>query len=354
MKILVINPGSTSTKIAVYNSREVQFETTITHSAKQLSKFKQIIDQLDFRKQIICDELRRNAISLNFNAIIARGGLIKPIPGGVYSINEKMKLDVLTPMRHHASNLGCLIASEIAQKQETPCPAFIADPGVVDERQEIAKVSGFPLLPKIAISHVLNQRAIGRQYAREQQVEYDSLNLIISHIGGGISIGVHQQGKIIDVNNALDGDGPFSPERAGTLPSGALIDLCFSGKYTQDELKKKIAGHAGLMAYLNSTDLRIILKRIEKGDKKAQFIVEAMVYNIAKYIGAAATVLKGNIDAILLTGGIAYSEYVINLLKERIIFLAPIAVYPGEKEMEALALNALAVLNGQLEAKEYQ
>lgn len=354
MKILVINPGSTSTKIAVYNNQEILFETTITHTAKQLSKFNRIMDQLDFRQQIICSELKKHMIPLDFNAIIARGGLIKPIPGGVYHINEKMKLEVLTPMRHHASNLGCLIASEIAKKQEIPCPAFIADPGVVDERQEIAKISGLPSLPKIAISHVLNQRAIGRQYAREQQVEYDSLNLIIIHIGGGISIGVHQNGEIIDVNNALDGDGPFSPERAGTLPSGALIDLCFSGKYTQEELKKKIAGQAGLLAYLNTTDLRTVLKRIEKGDTKAQFIVEAMAYNIAKYIGAAATVLKGKIDAILLTGGMAYSEYVVDLIKERIAFLAPIAVYPGEKEMEALALNALAVLNGRFEAKEYE
>ncbi len=354
MKILVINPGSTSTKIAVYENREVVFESTIIHTVEQLSEFKQTIDQLEYRKQIICDELKKNVIPLSFNAIIARGGLIKPIPGGVYYINDKMKLDVLTPMRHHASNLGCLIASEIAEKQENPCPAFIADPGVVDERQDLAKVTGLPLLPKIAISHVLNQRAIGRQYAREQQKEYDSLNLIIIHLGGGISIGVHQQGKIIDVNNALDGDGPFSPERAGTLPSGALIDLCFSGKYTQEELKKKIAGQAGLVAYLNTTDLRIILKRIETGDKKAQFIVEAMVYNIAKYIGAAATVLKGEIDAILLTGGMANSEYVINLLIDRISFLAPIAVYPGEKEMEALALNALAVLNGRFKAKEYK
>ncbi|NMA73347.1 MAG: butyrate kinase [Bacteroidales bacterium] len=354
MKILVINPGSTSTKIAVYKNREFVFESTIIHTVEQLSEFKQTIDQLEYRKQIICDELKKNVIPLSFNAIIARGGLIKPIPGGVYYINDKMKLDVLTPMRHHASNLGCLIASEIAEKQEIPCPAFIADPGVVDERQDLAKVTGLPLLPKIAISHVLNQRAIGRQYAREQQKEYDSLNLIIIHLGGGISIGVHQQGKIIDVNNALDGDGPFSPERAGTLPSGALIDLCFSGKYTQEELKKKIAGQAGLVAYLNTTDLRIILKRIETGDKKAQFIVEAMVYNIAKYIGAVATVLKGEIDAILLTGGMANSEYVINLLTDRISFLAPIAVYPGEKEMEALALNALAVLNGRFKAKEYK
>ncbi|MCK9179426.1 MAG: butyrate kinase [Bacteroides sp.] len=353
MKILVINPGSTSTKVAVYNEEIALFSTTITHSPHELAKYKQVIDQFDFRKEMVCNELKSNNIAFNFDAIVARGGIIKPILGGVYLVNEKMKKDVLSPMRHHACNLGCLIADEIAKKQSPKCPTFIADPGTVDELEDIARITGSPLLPKIVIAHTLNQRAVSRRYAKEKNLDYDKLNLIVAHLGGGISIGVHKKGKIIDVNNALDGEGPFSPERAGTLPAGALVDLCFSGKLTQLELKQRIVGKAGIMGHLGTTDIKDVLERIEGGDQKAKLVLDAMIYNIAKSIGALATVLKGEIDAILLTGGIAYSDYIIQSLKERIDFLSEVYVYPGEDEMEALALNAIAVLNGDIQPKEY-
>ena len=309
MKILVINPGSTSTKIAVY--------------------------QFEFRKNLVLQELEANGIPFAFDAVIGRGGLVKPIPGGVYAVNEAMKQDTLHAMRTHACNLGGLIAAELAASLPD-CPAFIADPGVVDELEDVARISGSPLMPKITIWHALNQKAIARRFAKEQGTKYEELDLIICHLGGGISIAVHQHGKAIDANNALDGEGPFSPERAGTLPAGQLIDICYSGQFTKDELKKRISGRAGLTAHLGTTDVPAIIKAIEEGDKKA------------------ATVLYGKVDAILLTGGIAYSDYIISRLKKRISFLAPIHVYPGEGEMESLAFNALGALRGELPVQIYK
>lgn len=353
MKILVINPGSTSTKVAVFNDNRVIFNSTITHTPEELSPYKQIKDQFSFRKQSICSELQKNNITYPFDVIVARGPLTKPIEGGVYAINEQMKQDLENPMFDHPCNLGCLLADELANEQSIPCPTYIADPGLVDERHEIAKISGSPLLPRVAIAHTLNQRAIGRQYAEEQNKSYESLNLIIAHLGGGISIGVHKKGKIIDVNNALNGEGPFSPERAGTLPAGALIDLCFSGQFTQKELKQKIASQSGLLSHMGTNDIRIVYNKLLEGDKKAKLILQAMAYNIAKSIGASATVLRGEIDAILLTGGITYSDYMVDFIIKQIDFLAPIKVYPGEKEMEALALNVIAAQKGILEVKTY-
>ncbi len=353
MKILVINPGSTSTKVAVYKEEQEIFSSTITHTPEEIALYKQVKDQFHFRKQSICNELKRNNITYPFDAIVARGPLTKPIEGGVYAINEQMIQDVDNAMFDHPCNLGCLLANELANEQPQACPTYIADPGLVDERNEIAKISGSPLLPRTAIAHTLNQRAIGRQYAKEQQKDYESLNLIIAHLGGGISIGVHKKGKIIDVNNALNGEGPFSPERAGTLPAGSLIDLCFSGQFTKKELKKKIASQSGLLSHMGTNDIRIIYNKLLDGDKKAELILQAMAYNIAKSIGASATVLRGEIDAILLTGGIAYSDYIVDFIVKQTNFLAPIKVYPGEKEMEALALNALAAQKGIIETKTY-
>lgn len=246
-----------------------------------------------------------------------------------------------------------MIASKLASTLPN-CPAFIADPGVVDELEDIARITGSPLMPKITIWHALNQKAIARRFAKEQGTQYENLDLIICHLGGGISVAVHHHGRAIDANNALDGEGPFSPERAGTLPAGQLIDLCFSGQLTKDELKKRISGRAGLTAHLGTTDVPAIIQSIEKGDKKAELILDAMIYNVAKAIGASATVLCGKIDAILLTGGIAYSEYVISRLKKRISFLAPIYVYPGENEMESLAFNAIGALKGELPIQIYK
>ena len=354
MKILVINPGSTSTKMAVYEDEKPVLLRNITHSAKDLAHYGDVTEQQDFRRQLVLDELRQTGIPVEFDAVIGRGGLVKPLSGGVYEINQRMIDDTRfgCVMHNHACNLGCLIAHEIATTIPG-CRSFIADPGVVDELSPMARISGSPLMPRIAIWHALNQRAIARRYARGIGKEYEDLNLIICHLGGGISVAAHDHGKAIDTNNALDGEGPFSPERAGSLPAADLIRLCFSGKYNEKQLLKRIAGKAGLNAHLGTNDMREIMERIKQGDEHARLIVDAMLYHVAKHIAAESAVLCGNVDAILLTGGMAHSEYVISELRKRIGFLAPVYTFPGEDEMEALALNALAVLQGKREAKVY-
>ena len=352
-RLLVINPGSTSTKIAVYENETPLLVRNIRHTVEELSAFPRVIDQFEFRKSLVLRELEVNDIPFRFDAVIGRGGLVKPIPGGVYEVNEAMKRDTLHAMRTHACNLGGLIADELAAALPG-CRAFIADPGVVDELEEVARITGSPLMPRITIWHALNQKAIARRYAAEHGTRYEDLDLIVCHLGGDISVAVHRHGRAVDANNALDGEGPFSPERAGTLPAGQLIDLCFSGKFTKDELKKRISGRAGLTAHLGTTDIPAIIQFIEAGDDHARLVLDAMIYNVAKSIGAASTVLCGKVDAILLTGGIAYSDYVISRLRERISFLAPVFVYPGEDEMEALALNALGALRGELPVQVYQ
>ena len=355
MRILVINPGSTSTKVAVYDNEQPILLRNIAHTAESLASFGNITEQLDFRRQLVLDELQRSAIPLQFDAVIGRGGLVKPVSGGVYEINQRMIDDTLhgCVMHSHACNLGCLIAYEISAKIPG-CRSFIADPGVVDELSPLARISGSPLMPRIAIWHALNQRAIARRYARGIGRKYEDLNLIICHLGGGISVAAHEHGRAVDANNALDGEGPFSPERAGSLPAADLIRLCFSGKYTEEQLLKKIAGKAGLTAHLGTNDMREILDRISRGDEKAHLLVDAMLYHTAKQITAEAAVLCGDVDAILLTGGMAHSDYIVGELRRRVAFLAPVYVFPGENEMEALALNALAVLQGKRDAKNYE
>ena len=355
MKILVVNPGSTSTKMAVYDDEKPILLRNITHTAEELAPFDAITEQQDFRRQLVLDELQRSDIPLEFDAVIGRGGLVKPIAGGVYEINNQMVEDTLhgCVMHNHACNLGCLIAHEIAATIPG-CRAFIADPGVVDELTPLARISGSPLMPRICIWHALNQRAIARRYARGIGREYEDLNLIICHLGGGISVAAHEHGRAIDANNALDGEGPFSPERAGSLPAADLIRLCYSGKYTEKQLLKRIAGQAGLTAHLGTNNMREILQRIKDGDEQAQLLVDAMLYHTAKQIASEAAVLCGQIDAILLTGGMAHSDYIVSELRRRIGFLAPVYTFPGENEMEALALNALAVLQGKRKAKTYE
>ena len=353
-RILVINPGSTSTKVAVYIGDSPLQVSTIRHKPEELKLFEQVVDQKDFRRQIILDWLKENNIPFSFDAIIGRGGLAKPVRGGVYRVNRKMCYDTYYAMRKHACNLGCIIAAELATKLGTGCKAYIADPGVVDELLPEARISGSPLMPRICIWHALNQRAIARRYAKSIGKKYEDLNLIICHLGGGISVAAHEHGRAIDANNALDGEGPFSPERAGTLPAADLIHLCFSGRYTEDQLKKRVAGQAGLMAHLGTTDIPEIMRMIENGDQHAKLLIDAMIYHTARSIAAEGAVLKGKVDAILLTGGIAYSEYITQGLRERVEFIAPVHIFPGEDEMKALALNALAVLRGEREAKEYE
>ncbi|MBR5656135.1 MAG: butyrate kinase [Prevotella sp.] len=352
MYILVINPGSTSTKIAVYDDTKPMLLRSIQHTPEELSQYEEITDQFEFRKQIVINELKRMNVPFDFAAVIGRGGLAKPVAGGVYEINQKMLDDTRAAIHKHACDLGCIIAYEIA-KDIPGCRSFIADPGVVDELNDYARISGSPLMNRICIWHALNQRAIARRFANEIGKEYEDLNLIICHLGGGISIAAHDHGRAVDANNALDGEGPFSPERAGSLPAADLIRLCFSGKYTEAQLLKRIAGQAGLNAHLGTNDMKDLEKRIEEGDEHTKLIVDAMIYHTAKNIAAESAVLCGKIDAILLTGGLARSQYVIKRLRERIDFLAPTYCYPGEDEMEALASNAWEVLQGHREARVY-
>lgn len=351
-KILAINPGSTSTKISLADDDQPVFVADITHSQEELSKFKRISDQFHFRKQVVIEELKKRNIPLDFDAVIGRGGLAKPVPSGVFSITEKMILDQQQAIHQHVCDLGCMIADEIAR--EIPgCRSFVADPGVVDEMEPEARISGSPLMPRMCIWHALNQKAIGRRFAKDMGTTYEKLNLIICHLGGGISIAAHDHGRAVDANNALDGEGPFSPERAGSLPAADLIRLCFSGKYTEDQLLKKVSGQAGLIAHLGTNDLKEIMNWIKAGDKHAELIVSAMIWHIAKNIAAEGAVLYGKINAILLTGGMAKCDYIIERLRRRLSYLAPIYVYPGQDEMLALTENALAVLCGERTAREY-
>ena len=350
--ILAINPGSTSTKIAVYKNETAVLQRNIKHSIEDLAKFEHAIDQREFRRDLVIRELESMGIPMKFDAIIGRGGLSRPVKGGVYEVNEQMCKDTYQAIRRHACNLGCIIAYELAARIPD-CKAYIADPGMVDELDDVARITGSPLMPRIAIWHALNQRAVARRHAKAMGCQYKDLDLIICHLGGGISIAAHRKGQAVDANNALDGEGPLSPERAGTLPAADLIHLCYSGRYTENELLKKIAGKAGLVAHLGTNDVREILKRIEGGDKHAELLIDAMIYQTAKTIAGLSVVFCGKFDAIILTGGMANSEYITSRLRQRLEFLAPIYIYPGEDEMSALAQNALDILRGERGAKQY-
>jgi len=336
----------------VYENENRLFVTTFYHSPETLSPFPTILSQYGYRKELIVNELKKENLFSDFAAIVGRGGLLKPIASGVYEVNEAMKNDLRNATMQHACNLGGLLAEDIALLIPG-CKAYIADPVVVDELEDVARISGSPLMMRKSVFHALNHKAIARKYACSVNKKYEELDLIVAHLGGGISVAAHRQGRVIDVNNALEGSGPFSPERAGTLPARQLADLCFSGDYTIEEIKKMITGRGGLMAHLGTTDARDVVKRISEGDARAELVLKSMIYNIAKEIGAMSVVLHGKVDAILLTGGISYNDYCINKLKEYIAFIAPVCVFPGEDEMEALAFNALGVLRGKLNCKEY-
>jgi butyrate kinase len=353
-KILVINPGSTSTKIAVYEDTTSLFQQTLRHSTEELSPYPHILDQYQFRKNLITTALEEHNIPVSsLDAIVARGGLLYPLEGGCYRVNERMIQDLKDAvMGEHASNLGALIAKTIGE--EINKPAFIVDPVVVDEFEPLARYSGLPELPRKSIFHALNQKAVARRIAKELHTEYTECNVIVAHLGGGISIGAHKHGRVVDVNNALDGDGPFSPERSGGLPVGQLVRLCFSGNYPLADVKKMIKGNGGLVAYLGTNDGREVTERIQRGDHKAEEVYKAMAYQVAKEIGAMATVLKGNVDVIVLTGGLAYDTQLVSWIEERVQFIAPIKIVPGEGEMIALLEGALLVLRGEKQAKEYQ
>lgn len=353
-RILVVNPGSTSTKIAVYDNEKELFTETIKHSYHEMKQFETIYSQLDFRKNIVLKVLESKNIDLNsLDAIAGRGGNMKPVDGGTYLVNEAMVEDLkVGVMGQHASNLGGIIAYEIGRP--LGLKSYVVDPVVVDEFEEISRISGMPEIPRKSKDHPLNSKAVARKAAVELGGKYEELNFLTAHLGGGISIGVHRKGRIIDVNNALDGDGPFSPERTGGLPVGGLVDLCFSGKYTKKEIRKKIVGNGGLMAYLGTNDGREVKKMIQEGDKKAELIYRAMAYQISKQIGAGAAVLNGNVDAIVLTGGLAFDSEFIDWIKERVDFISKVMVYPGEYEMIALTQGIIRVLNGVEELREYK
>lgn len=352
--LLIINPGSTSTKVAVYRDQTPVFTEELAHSEADLASFAKCSDQFSFRKQAILETLRQRGFSLNdLHVVMARGGLIRPVESGVYEVNEAMRRDLQDlSLGDHASNLGGLIAADLVVEYPH-LRAFIVDPVVVDELDDVARLSGHPLFPRRSIFHALNHKAVARHYAQEQGRSYESLNLIVAHMGGGVSVAAHRQGRVVDVNNALSGEGPFSSERVGTLAAGDLLAVCLSEKYTSAELKKMLKGDGGLKAHLGTNQMLEALEREDRGDAHARLVIDAFCYNIAKYIGEMAVVLRGRVDAILMTGGIARSERICRTIHEQAAFIGPLVRYPGEDEMGALALNGLRVLRDEVTPKIY-
>ncbi len=353
--ILAINPGSTSTKIALFeNDREIWNETQ-RYDVDVLQHYPGITAQEPFRFEEIMKALTARGTDVSsLDAVVGRGGLLRPIPGGTYTVNEKMLHDLKNcTFGSHASNLGAPLAKRIADEAGGK-PAFIVDPVVVDELMDEARLSGFPGIERRSIFHALNQKAVARRAAAEMGRKYDEVNLIVAHMGGGISVGAHEKGNVIDVNNALDGEGPFTPERAGSLPAGELVKLAFSGTKEMDELLRRITGGGGLVAHLGTNDFREVERLRDEGDEKADLLFRAMAYQVAKEIGACAAVLKGDVDLVVLTGGLAHSEAFIAEIAGRIAFIAPVKVFPGEDEMKALAEGALRVLSGREKAREYE
>jgi butyrate kinase len=355
MKQLIINPGSTSTKIAVFEDEDSIFEKTLRHSNEELVKYSNVADQFEFRRNLIIKALNENNIALNsLDAAVGRGGLLKPIEGGTYAVNDKLVEDLKTnTIGEHASNLGGLIARSIGDK--AGISSYIVDPVVVDELEDVARISGHPDFERISIWHALNQKAVARRAAVEKfGKKYEDMNFVVAHLGGGISVGAHKKGRVVDVNNALNGDGAFSPERSGSLPAQQLIEGCFSGKYTEPELNKMISGNGGLNAYLGTNSAKEVSERAEAGDKRAKLIYSAMAYQVAKAIGEYAVVLDGDVDAILITGGIAYDKKFVQMIEKKVKFIADVIIYPGEDELLALAQGGLRAIRGEEPVKEYK
>lgn len=353
IKSLIINPGSTSTKIGVFEDETLLFEETLRHSTEEISQYATIFDQKDFRKKIITDLLKEKNFDVNsLNMVVGRGGMLKPIPGGTYAVTDDLLEDLKVGVQgQHASNLGGILAREIADS--IGVPSYIVDPVVVDELSPVSRYSGMEEIPRGSIFHALNQKAVAKRYAAEAGKPYESLRLIVVHMGGGVSVGAHEGGKVVDVFSAFDGDGAFSPERAGGVPCGALVKLCFSGKYTEKEIYAKLIGKGGFNAYCGTNDMRDVEKMVQNGDKKAEEVREAFITQIAKDIGSMACVLKGKVDQIVVTGGIAYDKVVVAGLKEKAEWIAPMTVYPGEDELLALVQGGLRVMNGEEEPKVY-
>jgi butyrate kinase len=354
-RILAVNPGSTSTKLAIFEEDKKVKSQDLSHSVQELKPFKKIADQYPFRVEKIRNFLNDSGYVLSdFSAFVGRGGLIKPVQGGTYVVNDLM-ISELKDAKYgeHASNLGAMIVYDFSKL--TKKPAFIVDPVVVDEMDEIAKISGHPDFRRRSIFHALNQRAVARKAAESMFKRYEECNFIVAHMGGGVSVGAHRKGRVVDVNNALNGDGPFSPERSGTLPLTSLIDLCYSGKYTLEEMRKKITGNGGLVAHLGTNNALEVQRRIDEGDINAELVYKALAYQVSKWIGRMIVPLEGNVDAIILTGGMAYdSKHIVKWIKEKVSYIAPVVVFPGGDEEKALVMGALRILKGEELSKNYE
>lgn len=351
--ILVINPGSTSTKVSLYNEKDVLATDTIRHKNEELAQFSGVIDQKEFRKNLIVGFMKKEGYEPeDLQAVVGRGGLLKPIPGGTYLVDDDMLNDLKEEKYNtHASNLGAILAQEIAELAQVG--AYIVDPVVVDELQDVARISGLKGIERRSVAHALNQKAVARKILNQKNKDYEESNVIVAHLGGGASIGAHYKGKMIDVVNGLDGEGPFTPERTGGLPLYDFAKMILEQDLNLDQIKKSLAGKGGINSYLNEIDLRNVIEKIQNGDEEAELYLEAMTYQTAKAIGEMATVLKGEVDLIILTGGASYAEFIVDHIKERVSWIAPVEVMPGEMEMDALHEGVMRVLNNEEEAKKY-
>lgn len=349
--VLVINPGSTSTKFGVYTRQGAEKVWTIRHGDEELARFRgqPMVARLDYRAELIENALKEAGYgTTGFAATAGRGGLLPPMESGTYLVDEAMVEELQMARRgEHASNLGALLALRFATAAGVN--AYIVDPVTVDEWQECARITGSPLVERLCAGHVLNTKAVARRFAREQKRSYEALRLVVVHMGSGITVSAHRGGRMID-NNTI-GEGPFGPDRSGWLPARELVKVCFSGRYTQNELERQVFGDGGLLAYLGTRDLRDVESRIDAGDAQAARVLEAMIYQIGKEAGAMAVVLEGKVDSVLLTGGMAYSERVVKLLRGYLERIAPITIYPGEDELQALAEGVFRVLDGEERAK---
>lgn len=352
-RILVINPGATSTKYAVFDGEKALLRKTVDHQGDDLKNFARVFDQYEYRLKLILDALKEADISLeSLNAVVGRGGLLKPLKGGTYAVNELMVEDMKKAERgEHASNLGSVMAFNLGCR--LGIPAFIVDPVSVDEMDDVARISGLPELERVSMCHTLNTKAVARKVAKDMGKRYEDLNMVVAHLGTGVSVSPHRKGKMIDINNAKE-EGPFSPDRCGGLPAMALAKLCFSGKYTERQLLGRMMSEGGVQAYLGTKDLRVAEKMAAEGDQKADLVLQALAYQVAKEIGAMAATLCGEVDRIVLTGGIAHSKRIVEDITRRVKFIADVSVVPGEEELEALCGGALRVLRGEEKAQEYK
>lgn len=352
-RILAVNPGATSTKMAVYDGETMVMKKTLEHQGDELKHFAHVFDQYPYRIELIHRELQAAGIPLeSLDAIVGRGGLLKPLAGGTYSVNAAMVHDMeLAERGEHASNLGPVIAYELAQ--ELNIPAFIVDPVSVDELQPVARVSGSPWFERVSMTHALNMKAVARKVAAQLGKRYEEANLVVAHLGTGVSLSVHSGGRMIDMVDGKD-EGPFAPDRCGGLPCSQLVKLCFSGKFTEKQIRDGLFGSGGLYGYLGTKDIREVKRMADGGNETAALLLEALPYQVSKYIAAMAAVLKGNVDRIVLTGGMAYADYLVGAIAERVGFIAPVTVVPGEEELESLSAGALRVLRGEEQAREYR